>query len=168
MTSNESSTSSLRRKCKWLRLTTIANRTTKNPELAKKCLNYAYVSRIVKLGRKSIVKWYTSAGFKEAKKLVEKGCPSLDEGINLGEMALKQYRGLIMPVGLYPFKEDHARIRTLSPSVSFHTSSLSRPGSAAGITTSLSPVEMFCTGNHYFSTTDREILQRESLLLYCR
>jgi hypothetical protein len=103
---------------KWLRLTALATRTAKDPELAKRCLNYAYVSRIIKLGRKSKVnRWYTSADFKEAKTLVEKGCPVVNEEINLGEMGLKLYRGLVMPNACYPFKEDQSRICTLSPSV---------------------------------------------------
>ncbi|KAF8243404.1 hypothetical protein K440DRAFT_637362 [Wilcoxina mikolae CBS 423.85] len=56
---------------KWLRLTALATRTAKDPELAKRYLNYAYVSRINKLGRKSNVnRWYTSADFKQAKALL--------------------------------------------------------------------------------------------------
>ncbi|KAF8516074.1 hypothetical protein BDD12DRAFT_985043 [Trichophaea hybrida] len=103
---------------KWLRLTALATLTAKDPELAKRCLNYAYVSRIIKLGRKSKVnRWYTSTDFKEAKTLAEKGCPVVNEEINLGEMGLKLYRGLVMPDACYPFKEDQSRIRTLSPSV---------------------------------------------------
>jgi hypothetical protein len=34
---------------KWLRLTALATRTTKDQELAKQRLNYAYVFRIIKL-----------------------------------------------------------------------------------------------------------------------
>ena len=77
---------------KWLRLTALATLTAKDPELAKRCLNYAYVSRIIKLGRKSKVnRWYTSTHFKEAKTLVEKGCPVVNKEINLGKMGLKLY-----------------------------------------------------------------------------
>ncbi|KAF8243729.1 hypothetical protein K440DRAFT_636810 [Wilcoxina mikolae CBS 423.85] len=102
---------------KLLRLTALATRTAKDPELAKRCLNYAYVSRIIKLGRKSkVYRWYTSADFKEAKVLLEKECPVVNEEINLEKMGLKLYRGLVMPVAYYPFKEDQSRIRTLSPS----------------------------------------------------
>ncbi|KAF8247185.1 hypothetical protein K440DRAFT_644105 [Wilcoxina mikolae CBS 423.85] len=38
---------------KWLRVTALATRTAKDPELAKRYLNYTYVSRIIKLGWKS-------------------------------------------------------------------------------------------------------------------
>ncbi|KAF8539861.1 hypothetical protein BDD12DRAFT_881578 [Trichophaea hybrida] len=78
---------------KWLRLTALATRTAKDPE------------------------WYTSADFNEAKTSVAKGCPVVNEVINLGEMGLKLYRVLVMPNTCYQFKEDQIRIRTLSPSV---------------------------------------------------
>ncbi|KAF8248564.1 hypothetical protein K440DRAFT_642215 [Wilcoxina mikolae CBS 423.85] len=92
-------------------------RTAKDPELAKQCLNYVYVSRNIKLGWKSKVnRWYTYADFKEVQALLEKGCPLVNEEISLGKMGLKLYRGLVMPVAYYPFKKDQSRTRTLSPS----------------------------------------------------
>jgi hypothetical protein len=63
-----------------------------------------------------VKRWYTSADFTEAKALVEKGCPVTNEEINLRKMGLKLYRGLVMPIACYPFKEDQNRLRTLSPS----------------------------------------------------
>ncbi|KAF8243478.1 hypothetical protein K440DRAFT_668652 [Wilcoxina mikolae CBS 423.85] len=104
---------------KWLQLIALATRTAKDPEIAKRCLNYAYVSRIIKLGRKSKVnRWFTSANFNEAKALLEKGCSVVNdsEEINLRKLGLKLYRGLVMPVAYYPFKEDQSRTHTLSPS----------------------------------------------------
>ncbi|KAF8241920.1 hypothetical protein K440DRAFT_640836 [Wilcoxina mikolae CBS 423.85] len=102
---------------KWLLLTALATQTSKDPELAKRCLNYAYVSHIIKLGGKSKPnRWYTSADFKEAKASLEKGCPVVNEEINLRRMGLKLYRGLVMPVAYYPFKEDKSHPRTLLPS----------------------------------------------------
>ena len=106
---------------KWLRLAAIANQTSRDPELAKRCLNRAYVNRLTKLNRKSKAnKWYTSGDFQEAKKLLDNGCPQLEEGIDYEAMGLKWYRGLVMPLGYYPSMDDrdHAnRLRTISPSV---------------------------------------------------
>ncbi|KAF8246147.1 hypothetical protein K440DRAFT_645240 [Wilcoxina mikolae CBS 423.85] len=77
---------------KWLRLTALAIRTAKDPKLAKWCLNYAYVFRIIKLGRKSKVnRWYMSTDFKEAKALLENECLVVNEEINLVIMGLKLY-----------------------------------------------------------------------------
>ncbi|KAF8254205.1 hypothetical protein K440DRAFT_635708 [Wilcoxina mikolae CBS 423.85] len=89
----------------------------KDPELAKQCLNYAYVFHIIKLRRKSKVnRWYMSSDFKEAKDLLEKGCPVVNEEINMGKTGLKLYRGLVIPIAYYPFKADQSRTRTLSSS----------------------------------------------------
>jgi hypothetical protein len=53
---------------KWMRLTAIANHTSRDPGLAKRYLNLAYVNHLTKLNRKSKVnKWYTSGNFQEAK-----------------------------------------------------------------------------------------------------
>jgi hypothetical protein len=55
---------------KWMRLTAIANQTSRDPVLAKRCLNLAYVNRLTMLNHKSKEnKWYTSGDFQEAKKL---------------------------------------------------------------------------------------------------
>jgi hypothetical protein len=105
---------------KWLRLTALATQTAKYPELAKRCLNYTYVSHIIQLRWESKVKgWYMSADFKEAtgKALAAKGCLVTNQEINLRKMGLKLYRGLVMPIACYPFKEDQSRLCTLSPSV---------------------------------------------------
>ena len=59
----------------WMRLTTIANQTTRILWLAKRCLNRAYVSRLTKLHRK--LKPNPSGVFQEAKKLLDSGCRQL-------------------------------------------------------------------------------------------
>jgi hypothetical protein len=106
---------------KWMRLTAIANQTSRDPGLAKRCLNLAYVNRLTKLNRKSKAnKWYTSGDFQEAKKLLDNDCPQLEEGIDYEAMGLKWYRGLVMPLSYYPGMDDrnHAnRLHTISPSV---------------------------------------------------
>jgi len=106
---------------KWMRLTAIANQTSRDPGLAKRCLNRAYVNRLTKLNRKSKAnKWYTSGDFQEAKKLLDNGCPQLEEGINYKAMGLKWYRGLVMPLTYYPGMDDRNnanRLHTISPSV---------------------------------------------------
>jgi hypothetical protein len=104
-----------------MRLTAIANQTSRDPGLAKRCLNLAYVNRLTKLNRKSKAnKWYTSGDFEEAKKLLDNDCPQLEEGIDYEAMGLKWYRGLVMPLSYYPGMDDrnHAnRLHTISPSV---------------------------------------------------
>ncbi|KAF8241917.1 hypothetical protein K440DRAFT_640833 [Wilcoxina mikolae CBS 423.85] len=79
---------------------------------------YDYLRTIDSSGRvrEMVNRWYTSADFKKAKALLEKGCLVVNEEINLGRMGLKLYRGLVMPVAYYPFKEDQSRPRTLSAS----------------------------------------------------
>ncbi|KAF8241544.1 hypothetical protein K440DRAFT_642019 [Wilcoxina mikolae CBS 423.85] len=75
----------------------------------------AYVFRIIKLGQKPKVnRWYTSADFKEAKALLEKGCPIVNEEINLDKMGLKLYQGLVILVAYYPCEENQSRTRILS------------------------------------------------------
>jgi hypothetical protein len=75
-----------------MRLTAIANQTSRDPGLAKRCLNLAYVNRPTKQNRKSKVnKWYTSGDFPEPKKLLDNGCLQLEEGINYVAMGLKWY-----------------------------------------------------------------------------
>ncbi|KAF8509029.1 hypothetical protein BDD12DRAFT_811123 [Trichophaea hybrida] len=43
-------------------------------------------------------------------------CPVVNEEIHLGKMGLKLYRGLVMPIAFFSFKEDHSHLHTLSPS----------------------------------------------------
>jgi len=106
---------------KWMRLTVIANQTSRDPGLAKRCLNLAYVNRLTKLNHKSKAnKWYTSGDFQEAKKLLDNGGPQLEEGINNEAMGLKWYRVLVMPLSYYPGMDDRNNanwLRTISPSV---------------------------------------------------
>jgi len=92
---------------KWMQLTAIANQTSRDPGLAKRCLNLTYVNRLIKLNRKSKAnKLYTSGDFQEAKKLLDNGCPQLEEGINYEARGLKWYRGLVMPLSDYPGMDD--------------------------------------------------------------
>jgi len=105
----------------WMRLTPIANQTSKDPGLPKRCLNRAYLNHLTKLNRKSKAnKWYTSGDFQEAKKLLDNDCPQLEEGIDYEAIGLKCYQGLVMPLNYYPGMDDrnHANpLRTISPSV---------------------------------------------------
>ncbi|KAF8241224.1 hypothetical protein K440DRAFT_646639 [Wilcoxina mikolae CBS 423.85] len=90
-------------------------RTAKYPQLAKLYLNYAYVSHIINLGWTSKVnRWFTSADFKEAKGSFEKGCPVVNQEINLEIMGSKLYRGVVMPVAYYLFLEEQCCTRTHS------------------------------------------------------
>jgi hypothetical protein len=104
---------------KWMRLTAIASQTSRDPGPAKRYLNGAYVNRLTKLNRKSKVnKWYTSGDFQEAKKLLDNGCPQLEEGIDYEAMGLKWYRGLVMPLSYYAGMDDRNianRLSTISP-----------------------------------------------------
>jgi len=106
---------------KWMRLTAIANQTSRDPGLAKRCLNLAYVNRLTKLNPKSKAnKWYSSGVFQQAKKLLDNGCPQLEEGINYRAMGLKWYRGLVMPLSHYTGMDDGNNanwLRTISPSI---------------------------------------------------
>jgi hypothetical protein len=79
---------------KWMRLTAIANETSSDPGLGKRCLNLTYANRPTTQHCKSKAnKWYTSGDFQEAKKLLDNGCPQVEEGINYVAMGLKWYRG---------------------------------------------------------------------------
>jgi len=104
-----------------MRLTAIANQTSRDPGLEKRYLNLAYVNRLTKLNRKSKAnKWYTSGDFQAAKKLLDNCYPQLEEGINHEAMGLKLYRGLVMALSYYTGMDDHNntnRVRTISPSV---------------------------------------------------
>jgi hypothetical protein len=102
---------------KWMRITAIPNQTSRDPGLAKRCLNLAYVNRLTKLNRKSKVNmWYTSRDFQEAKTLFDKGCPQLEEGINYEAMGLKLYRGLVMPLSYYLGMDDCNNANRFGPS----------------------------------------------------
>jgi len=106
---------------KWMRLAAIANQTSRDPGLTKRCHNLAHVNCLTKLYRKlKANKWYTSGHFQEAKKLLVNNCPQLQDGIDYEAMGLKWYRGLVMPLSYYPAMDDrnHANRRsTISPSV---------------------------------------------------
>jgi len=61
---------------KWMRLTAIANQTSRDLWFAKRYLNPAYINRLTKLNWKSKTdKSYTSGDLQEAKKLIDNGCP---------------------------------------------------------------------------------------------
>ena len=117
---NEIQTDS-RSRMQWMRLTVIANETSKDPVLPQRCLNLAYIKCLPKLDRKSKSnKWYTSGDFHEAKMLLDNGCLQLEEGINYKAIGLKWYRGLVMPLSYYPGMEDHNNanwLRTIPQSV---------------------------------------------------
>ena len=99
----------------------IANQRSRDTWLAKRCLNLAYINRLTKHNRKSnATKWYTSSHFQEAKKLLDIGCPQLEEGINYKFMGLKWYQGSLIQLGYYPGMNDsdYANwLRTISTSV---------------------------------------------------
>jgi len=104
-----------------MRLTSMANQTSRDSGLARKCLNLAYVNCRTKLNRMSRAnKWYTSGDLQEAKKLLDNACPQLEEGINYEAGRLKWYQGLAMPLSYYPAMDDGNnanQLRTISPSV---------------------------------------------------
>ena len=106
---------------KWMRLTAIANETSRDPVFAKRCLNLADVNHLTNLDCKSKAnKWYISGDFQDAKKLLDTGCPQLEEGINYDAMGLKWSQGLVMPLRYYPGMDDRNnanRLRTMTPSV---------------------------------------------------
>jgi len=106
---------------KWMWLSVIANQTSRDPGLAKRCLKRAYMNILTKLNRKLEVNmWYTSRDFQLAKKLLDNSCTLLEKGINHEAISLKWYRGLVMSLGYYPGVDDHAhtnRLCTISPSV---------------------------------------------------
>jgi hypothetical protein len=96
-----------------MRLAMIANRTCRDLDLAKRCLNRLYVNHLTKLNRKSEANnRYSSADFKEAKKWFDNGGPQLDKGMDSKAMGLKWYRKLVMPLSYYPAMDDrnHANI----------------------------------------------------------
>jgi len=104
-----------------MRLTMIANQTSRDPGLVKRCLTCAYLNRLTKLNQLSKAnKWYSSADFPEAKKLLDTGCLQLEEGIDYEAMSLKWYWWLVRPLSSYPGMDDHDnanQLRTISPSV---------------------------------------------------
>jgi hypothetical protein len=106
---------------KWMRLTVITNETSRDLGLAKRCINLPYVNRLTKLNHKSKAnKSYTSDNFQKAKKLLDNGCPQLEEGIKYEAVGLKWYPGLVMPLSYYPGMDDRNnanRLCTISPSV---------------------------------------------------
>ena len=113
---------------KWKRSTAIANWTSRDPGLTKRCPNHAYVNCLTKLNRKSKVnKSYSSGVFQEAKMLLDNGCPLLEEGIDYEAMGLKSYQGLVMPFNYYPGMDDSISANRL------HSISLSVPPANHGI-----------------------------------
>jgi len=88
---------------------------------SKEMPHSAYVNHLTKLNRKlEANKWYTSGDFQEAKRLLDNGCPQLQEGINYEARGLKWYRGSLMPLSYYPCMDDGNnvnRLCTISPSV---------------------------------------------------
>jgi len=59
-------------------------------------------------------------GFQEAKKLLNYGCPELEDGINYEAMGVKWYRVLVIPLSYYPGMDDPNntnQLRTISPLV---------------------------------------------------
>ena len=66
-----------------MRLTAIANQTSRHPGIAKRCLNRAYFDHLTKLnGMSKANRWYTSGDLQEVKSLFDKRCPQLEDGIN--------------------------------------------------------------------------------------
>jgi len=106
---------------KWMESTAIANQTSWDSGLAKRCLNCAYVKCLTKLNWKfNTNKWYTSSNFQEARRLLDIGCPPVKEEIKYKDIGLKSYRGLVMPLSYYPslVNCNHTnRLCTISPSV---------------------------------------------------
>jgi len=65
---------------KWMRQTSISNQKSRDPGIAKRCLNLAYINRLTKLIRKiKANKWYNSSDFQEANTLLANDCPPLEE-----------------------------------------------------------------------------------------
>ena len=109
---------------KWQRLSHLAHLTENRPDLAKKCLNLAYANRLAKRKKKKKdTRWFVSADFKEAQNLLgqigDKEALSLN--LDLDAFELKFWRGILMPVDLYPGQVDldaqGSRVRTITPSV---------------------------------------------------
>jgi hypothetical protein len=79
---------------KWMQLTLIANQTSRDPRLKKRCLKCPYVNHLTKPNRNlKANKCYVSGDIQEAKKLLDNGCPQLEEGIDYKAMGLQWYRG---------------------------------------------------------------------------
>jgi len=104
-----------------MRLTAIANQTSRDSGLAKSCLNWAYLNCHPKLNWKSKTnKWYTSADFQEAKRLFDNVWHQMEEVIDYEAMGLKWFRGFVMPISYYPGMDDcdHTnQLHIISPSV---------------------------------------------------
>jgi hypothetical protein len=82
-----------------MRLTAIANQTSRDPVLAKHDLNLAYLNTITKLSRDSkATTCYTAIDFYAVKKLLDHGWLQLEDGIDYNAMDLKWNRGLEMPL----------------------------------------------------------------------
>jgi len=81
-----------------MQLTPISNQTSRDPWLAKRCLNHGYVNRLSKLNRKSKAnKWYTSGDHQNAKALLDNGYPKLEEGIALQSYGSEMVPGVSNP-----------------------------------------------------------------------
>jgi len=106
---------------KWMLLTAIANKRSRDPKLGQRCHNCAYSDQLTKLNRKSKAnKWYTTRDSQQAKQLVCNRCAQLEEEIDCNAMALKWFWRFIMPNGLCPEMDDHDHtnlLRTISLSV---------------------------------------------------
>ncbi|KAF8243943.1 hypothetical protein K440DRAFT_611128 [Wilcoxina mikolae CBS 423.85] len=100
---------------KWVQLSALAHITPNNAELAKKCLNCAYVGRLTGPGHSQVNKWYTVGDLRQAKNLVENPRQKLERPVDCERMGLKWYRGLIMPGCYYPGKEDHPHSSPVPP-----------------------------------------------------
>jgi hypothetical protein len=99
----------------------IPNERSRDPWLAKRCLNLTFTNCLTKQNQKSnAIKWYTTGNFQDAQKLLDNGCPQLEEGINYKAISLKWYQRFLMPPDLYPAMNDsdHANWHcTILPSV---------------------------------------------------
>jgi len=106
---------------KWLRLTVIAHQISRDSKVAKRCLSQVYFNRLTNLKRKlNANKWYTSGDFKEAKNLLDHGCPQLEEGIDYEALGLNWYRAFAMRLSYFPGMDDcnHTnQLRTISSRV---------------------------------------------------
>jgi len=127
----------------WLRLTVIANQSPREAKLANRCLNHIYVNCLTKINQKSRVKkWYIFRDFQQAKKLLDNGCPQLEEGIDYEARGLKWYQGLVIPHVYNPRMDDcnHTnRLHTISPSVPPANHKIPIPPPSADISNMLPP-----------------------------
>lgn len=109
---------------KWQRLSHLTRLTKDQPELAKECLNRAYVERLTKRDRKrEDTRWFISADFRRAQELADQvnDREETDLEVDIDAFRLKFWRGILMPAHLHLGHADldsqGSRIRTITPSM---------------------------------------------------